>query len=578
MIREHLVRVSSRLVDRFLPPGLTGDDEVRGRFFVQAWLVSLPFCATSILFHALSEVWGHVALNLGLLLGAGTCLALFRRFGREHARLMTHVAMTTLCLFLGPTLLTQTPPDVTDLAVLMVVPLLASFMLGPRTAWPWVVLPASWAVALLGLASQGYTLPQLDPMPMPSAAINIVMVVVLLWLFAFRFDDLRAAALARARAADKAKSTFLATVSHEIRTPMNGVLGMTEVLLGEALSQGQREKLEVIQRSGQLLVSLINDLLDQTKLESGKLALDCTDFELAPLLRDLESLYGPLAADRSLSLTFRAAPRLPAVFNGDALRLRQVLGNLVNNAVKFTPRGGVTVAVDDEGETPAGRRLRFAVEDTGIGISPQVQARLFTAFEQGDASTTRKFGGTGLGLALSQELATLMGTSIAVESVPGRGSRFSFALTLPIGRQPRQLPVGTNHRAGATGAGRLPVLVVDDNDINLKVAAALVEKSGFGALTSSSGQRALELLGSRPVSLVLLDCHMPEMDGFETARRIRALPEPACQTPIVAVTASAGSEDVAACYEAGMDLVLAKPVSLAALNAILERVSSASAA
>jgi CheY-like chemotaxis protein/two-component sensor histidine kinase len=388
------------------------------------------------------------------------------------------------------------------------------------------------------------------------------------WLFAWRYGQLRDAAIERMVLADRAKTAFLATISHEIRTPMNGVLGMTEVMLQGELPEEQRERLGVVQRSGQLLVSLVNDLLDITRLESGMLAIERAPFELQDLLSDVRALAAPLAAAKGLQLDVELDPALPRAVLGDSHRLAQVLNNLVSNAVKFTTTGSVRLAVSRE----VAEQVRFSIVDTGMGIDAAVLPRLFSLFQQADSSTTRRFGGSGIGLALSQQLVGLMGARIAVASTPGQGSTFSFSLALPRSAQPAPRP--SPQRPGpllAKGSDR--VLVVDDNPINLRVAAALVERAGFQVDLARNGQEALDAVSraAQPFAVVLMDCHMPVMDGFEATERIRALHGPAARTPIIALTASAAPEDLAACQRAGMNDCVTKPVSFAELKAAIGR-------
>jgi CheY-like chemotaxis protein len=280
------------------------------------------------------------------------------------------------------------------------------------------------------------------------------------------------------------------------------------------------------------------------------------------VLGDVERLFLPRAREKGLRLEVQLAPGLSLLRKGDALRLRQVLFNLVSNGLKFTERGRVTVSVS-AGE---GNEVRFGVEDTGIGISPAVLPKLFAMFEQGDASTTRRFGGTGLGLALARPLVTLMGGQLRVESAEGVGSRFFFAVPLEAGAPllaatpPHPTPVAQAHR----------VLVVDDNAINLKVAVSLLGKAGYRAQAVTSGAEAVVAASHTRFLAVLMDCHMPGMDGFEATRRIRSLPAPFGSVPIVALTASTSGEDLTACRQSGMRAVLIKPVSIKALVGALD--------
>ena len=371
----------------------------------------------------------------------------------------------------------------------------------------------------------------------------------------------------RLRGLAQTKTNFLANVSHELRTPMNGVLGLTDLLLTSELSPAQRDQLELLQRSGRSLVTLLNDLLDMSKVEAGKMELDPVDFDLRRQLEDLRALHEPVARARGLTLTLEGSD-LPSAVRGDALRLRQVLNNLLNNAIKFTPSGSVTLSVR---EAPPGL-FHFEVKDTGIGIAKDVLPRLFSAFAQAEAGITRRYGGTGLGLALSRELVALMGGTLGVESLEGKGTtlRFTIALTPSVGA----LVEAPEVPAVRPSADVHPVLVVDDNPINLRVACGLVEKAGYRTLTATNGAEALGVVQAQPVFLVLMDCHMPVMDGYEATERIRALDGDVAMVPVIALTASAMPEELERCRRAGMNDCLIKPVTLAMLERSLGRVAA----
>ncbi|MCY1055962.1 PAS domain S-box protein [Nannocystis sp. SCPEA4] len=380
-------------------------------------------------------------------------------------------------------------------------------------------------------------------------------------------DELRQAVRA-AEAASRAKSEFLAHVSHEIRTPMNGILGMVELALLDDPPPPARERLRVIQDSARSLLAVINDLLDVTKIEAGKLALAPVTFDLhATMQRTLDALR-PRAAEQGLRFAAALAPEVPRWLVGDPDRLRQVLVNLIGNAIKFTSHGEVQVEV---GATPLGERvrLRFAVRDTGIGIAPERLSAIFVPFEQGDASTTRRFGGTGLGLTIADRLVRLMGGAIAVDSKVGVGSIFSFEVELPCAHEaPR--PETRTPPARLAATRRLRVLLAEDHPINQLVAAEMLRGAGHEVAVVHDGFAALAAVESTRFDLVLMDVQMPGMDGWEAAAAIRRHDDPRVRSvPIVAMTARATESDRLHSLERGMDGFLTKPVQIADLQAVL---------
>ncbi|MFQ5748332.1 MAG: response regulator [Planctomycetota bacterium] len=330
--------------------------------------------------------------------------------------------------------------------------------------------------------------------------------------------------------ASRLKSEFLANMSHEIRTPIHGVMGMAGLLLDTPLYSRQKEYAETIQSSAETLLVLIDDLLDFSKIEAGQMALETADFELHPLLEDVVTLLAGQAQEKGLELALFIAPEVPAWLRGDPTRIRQVLTNLAANAVKFTESGEVLVQASLDACRGEKRSLRISVQDTGIGILPEQQGRLFDAFTQGDGSTSRCFGGTGLGLALSRRLVEMMGGRIGVESRPGRGSTFIFTLELEVSpKSPATPGISAPLRGTSPGGTRLDslrVLVVDDNEVSRKILARQLGAWGMESETAGDGFRALEALErarrqGRPFDLALLDRQMPGMDGLELAQRIR---------------------------------------------------------
>jgi CheY-like chemotaxis protein len=373
----------------------------------------------------------------------------------------------------------------------------------------------------------------------------------------------------RAEAASRAKSEFLANMSHEIRTPMNGVLGAAEILEDTKLTQEQREMLSVIKGSADALLTIINDILDLSKIEAGKMTLSKKSFSLKHMLTDIEAVTRSLIGDKDLHAEFRYHLNNFDYVTGDKTKIRQVIINLVGNAVKFTSHGRISFNADAKCQDARNVTITFEVADTGIGISPEDQKHIFNKFEQADTSDKRRYGGTGLGLSISKALADIMNGSLKVQSSLGIGSSFSFEITLPlaesINRKQKQKNTEEQIDYG------FKILLAEDNTINQIVMQGMLQRFDSSVDIAVNGKEVLQKLKEKDFDAIIMDCQMPEMDGYEATQIIRASDEAYSNIPIIALTADAMAGTRKKCLESGMNDYVSKPVDPEMLIKMLKR-------
>jgi signal transduction histidine kinase/ActR/RegA family two-component response regulator len=587
--RHSLTARRLKSLDLFLTVGLGA---VIAMNLYLAWVARLP---------------GHIVENQSQMLLVSLCvsLAVIATYVAAHRGYVESAAFVLLCLSVLFITLIDTPQQVIEGRTMIgyAIPILAAGVLLPPLAPLFFAGLCSLAVMLLASLTMPGTTSAIG------SAIDFFVIAIITWVFADGLErsnrmlarkiaeqkevevvlrtlnDELAAARDASEAASRTKSQFLASMSHEIRTPMNAVIGMTSLLLDTPLKEDQRGYVETIRSSGDALLTIINDILDFSKIESGKMELEVHDFRLAACLDSVLDLFGRQAAARNVALTSHVAPGVPPHISGDISRLRQILVNLVSNALKFTPSGSVRIEVTcpassaegTERASPEGDALtlQFIVRDTGIGIPADRLDRLFHSFSQVDPSTTRKYGGTGLGLAISLRLVDLMGGRMWVESQEGEGSTFYFTIRTRAAAEPPCAKSEAAVSLDRTLAQRRPldILLAEDNVVNQRVAQQILGKLGYTIDIVANGQEALDALERKPYSLVLMDVQMPEMDGLEATRRILAGQgrgtTQAHRPTIIAMTAAALQEDRQACLDAGMDGFLSKPIRLEQLLSVL---------
>ncbi len=582
----------TRALDYFLPQALRDDPESerRGRIVVGMSLgFGSVFSIGLLLRLAVAVPGGGLPFGIANILIFFLAPLVLRATGRPE--ITAGLMVFSLCFGMSFVAYQEGGLRSPVLVILPVLPLLATFTInrgaGALTALVVALSFAAAAVAVwhgfLPVSPFPYSAPQEAVLRAITSSLTAIAVALLAWIYEARrvqaATRLRAARDA-AETANRAKSCFLANMSHEIRTPMTGILGVAELLGEHEMSPEACDYLATISSSAENLKRIIDDTLDFSKIEVGELVLEETDFSLRTTVREVIDLLRPLAEAKKIELRTSIATELGDRRSGDPPRLRQVLINLVGNAIKFTEQGWVELRIEP-GSGPGGSgqaNVFFFVRDTGIGIAPEAMGRLFTPFYQADNSLTRRFGGTGLGLAISRRLAELMAGSIEVESSPGKGSSFVFSVRLPRATGTPDVPAGppsapaSEHRPADPKARNQRILLVEDEPVSQMVAEAHLKQLGFEVDLADNGQDALVAIESGDYALILMDCQMPVLDGYETTRRLRRRERG--HLPVIGFTAHAMRGDREKCLAAGMDDYLTKPFRRRDLSAAVHRWAS----
>ena len=567
-IQRHVLATVDRLV-----PARQRDNPIdmrRGRLLIGLLLVAAVPMPVFILTNLFAQRWFLVAICTAVLIVFSSLIAIYRVTGRHGA--VTHIMLSLgLAGVVGSIVQTG---GIYSLAApfVLVLPVMAFALVGVRWGHVWFVTVTVTLVGFVGAELAGVELPAVtdgrgEPITVLFNHLTLLAYTYGVLVFLHGINVLRRKQLhterLRAELASQAKSAFLANMSHELRTPMNGVLGLTEVMLAEGdLTPAQTETLRTVKDSGHALVRLLDDLLDLSKVEAGGMTVEAVPTDPERVVREVVQLLRERASRKGVRLLVEGEPDVGWGL-GDPARLRQVLLNLIGNAVKFTSDAEVRVRLWREHD-----RLYVQVSDDGIGIDEDKLAHLFEPFVQADASTTRNFGGSGLGLAICKRLVALMGGDISVESERGVGSTFRFHVHLPPCEPVTPLSVVTTDLVVSPG---LRILVAEDNAVNQLVTLRMLERLGATVDVVQDGQAALDALDDQPYDVIIMDLHMPGMDGLQATREARLR---GSRVPIIALTASARPEDQQATMEAGMDAFLAKPVRMEDLRATLSRVTA----